>query len=94
MEHFHGTISQLWQEQFTTAKLDEVFGQVYGWGIDFTTLDNLEPIIEPVSALGEHGELVLKGYFPTTPDQLHFEHKYIYDSIGWRLLGFNFHIGT
>jgi len=94
MEQFHGSLSQMWQEQITTEKLDEVFGKIYGSGLDFTVLDNLEPVIEPVSALGENGELILKGYFPSTPNPVHFEHKYVYDSSGWKLLGFNYQIGT
>jgi hypothetical protein len=94
MEHFYATLSPMWQEQITTAKLDEVFGNIYGSGLDFTVLDNLEPVVEPVSSLGENGELILKGYFPSTPNQVHFQHTYVYDSSGWRLLGFDYQIGA
>jgi hypothetical protein len=90
MEHFHGTVSQLWQRQFTTEKFNEVFGKIYDSGLDLTVLDGFEPIVEPVSNLGEHGELVLKGYFPTKPKQVQFEQKYIYEGIGWKLFGFSF----
>jgi len=94
MEHFYGTLSQVLQQQVTVTKLDEAFGQVYEAGMDLTNLDQMEPVIEPVSALGEHGELLLKGYFPTTPDPFHFEHQYVVDDKGWKLFGFNFRVGT
>jgi hypothetical protein len=92
MEHFHGTVSQLWQKQFTKGKFNEVFGAAYDFGVDFTMLDGFEPVLEPVSELGENGELILKGRFPTTPNQVHFEQKYVYEGLGWKLIGFNFNI--
>jgi hypothetical protein len=92
MEHFHATVSQLWQRQFTTEKLNEVFGGTFDTGWDLTVLDKVEPIIEPVLTLGEHGELVLKGYFPTKPKPVKFEQKYLYEGVDWKLLGFSIEI--
>jgi hypothetical protein len=92
MEHFRGTVSQLWQKQFTTEKFEKAFSLAYDLGVDFTVLDGFEPVLEPVSELGENGELILKGQFPTKPNQVHFEQKYIYEGLGWKLLGFNFNI--
>lgn len=92
MDHFRSTVSQLWQKQFTIEKFNEAFGKAYDFGVDFTVLDGVEPILEPVSKLGENGELVLKGHFPTQPNQVFFEQKYVQEGIGWRLFGFNFHI--
>ena len=88
MEHFHSTVSQLWQHQFTTEKFNDAFGKTFDSGLDLSVLDRFEPIIEPVSELGKNGELVLKGYFPTKPAQVHFEQKYIYEGIAWKLFGF------
>jgi hypothetical protein len=90
MTHFHGTVSQLWQREFTPEKFNGVFGSVFDKGVDFTLFDAYEPSIQPVAALGEHGELVLTGYFPTQPKQMHFEQKYIYEGLGWKLVGFSF----
>jgi hypothetical protein len=92
MAHFRSTTSQLWQKQFTIEKFEEAFGKVYNFGADFTTLDSVEPIIEPVSALGEHGELILKGYYPTKPNQVYFEQKFIHEGVDWKLYGFKFDI--
>jgi hypothetical protein len=92
MEHFHGTVSRLWQRQITTEKFNEVFGRTFDSGLDFTVLDNVEPIIEPVLTLGEHGELVLKGYFPTKPKPINFEQKYLYEGVNWKLFGFSIEI--
>jgi len=92
MKHFRGTVSQMWQQQFTPEKFEQSFGMMYDKGVDLTMLENLEPEIEPVSALGENGELVLKGQFPTQPSQVHFEQKFIYEGLGWKLFGFHINI--
>jgi len=92
MEHFHSTVSQLWQRQFTTEKFNEVFGKTFDAGWDLIVLDKVEPVIEPVLSLGEHGELVLKGYFPTKPKQVNFEQKYLYEGVDWKLFGFGIDI--
>jgi len=92
MEHFHSTVSQLWRRQFTTEKFNEVFGKTFDAGWDLIVLDKDEPVIEPVLSLGEHGELVLKGYFPTKPKQVNFEQKYLYEGVDWKLFGFGIDI--
>lgn len=92
MEHFRTTLSELWQDEVTVETLDQAFGSAYGTGLDFTVFDHFEPIIEPVTGLAEYEMLVLTGYFPTEPDQLYFEQKYIYEGIAWKLSGFSFEI--
>lgn len=92
MRHFHGTVSKLWQKQVTIEKLDEVFSTAYDAGWDMSVFQTLQPVIEPVTGLGEHGELILTGYFPTEPDQFYFEQKYVHEGIDWRLLGFSYWI--
>ena len=34
------------------------------------------------------GVLLLSGYYPTKPSQVYFEHKYIYEGVSWKLVGF------
>lgn len=34
----------------------------------------------------------MKGYFPTRPDRFQFEQKYIYEGVGWKLVGFSYEI--
>lgn len=92
MRHFYGTVSKLWQKQITIEKLDEVFSTAYDAGWDMTVFQTLQPVIEPVSVLGEQGELILTGYFPTEPDQFYFEQKYVHEDIDWRLYGFSYWI--
>jgi hypothetical protein len=92
MEHFRSTVSQLWQKQITTEKLDEVFSKIFDANFDLTALDGVEPKIDPVSALGESGELVLTGYFPAKPLQVYFQQKYVYEGTAWKVYGFRINV--
>ena len=82
----------MWQRQITTEQLDKVFGKAYGIGVDFTVLDKIEPVLDGQVALGKNGELVLRGYYATHPNQVSFEQSYLYEGIGWKLFGFGFNI--
>jgi len=92
MEHFHRTVAQLWQRQFTLQKFDEAFGPFFDLGVDLTVLDGFEPSIEPVAGLDENGVLILQGYFPTQPSKVAFTQKFIYEGVGWKLVGFKINI--
>lgn len=92
MTHFHRTVSQLMQRQFSAQKLDEGFRAVVDSGMDLTVLDRFEPVVEPVAALGENGELILTGHFPTQPKQVHFEQSFTYEGIGWKLFAFRINV--
>ena len=52
----------------------------------------VEPKIDPVSGLGESGELVLTGYFPAKPLQVYFQQKYVYEGAAWKVYGFRINV--
>jgi hypothetical protein len=92
MEHFRNTISKVWQNQFSTEKLDEAYAALFNLGADLTILDSLEPILEGDTLINENGVLIIKGYYPTKPNQVMFEHKYLYEGEVWKLVGFSVNI--
>jgi hypothetical protein len=87
MEHFRNSISQLWQKEVTTEKLNTVFAPFIEKAIDLTILEKHEPTIDGEPKLGENGRLVIKGVFPTKPSQVYFEQKFIYEGTAWKLVG-------
>ncbi|MCW8857661.1 MAG: hypothetical protein OQJ95_09885 [Kangiella sp.] len=92
MKKFHAYISNLWQRQVTVAKLDEAFGAFYNIGADMTVLANYSPQFSQKPSINEDGVLVIAGKYPTKPSQVDFEQKYIYEGLGWKLMGFNINI--
>ena len=88
MEHFRGTVSQLWQKQNTTEKLSEAFKSIMDSGANWSVLDSFEPVLSSDVKVDENGVLLLIGYYPTKPNQVHFEQKFIYEGVSWKLIGF------
>lgn len=89
MEHFHGTVSRLWQEQHTSEQLDQAFQSIIDSDADWGVLNSVEPMISAESKVDENGVLLLVGYYPTSPSQVIFEQKYIFEGVAWKLIGFN-----
>ena len=88
MEHFRGTVSQLWQKQITTEKLNEAFKSIIDSGANWSVLDSVEPVFSSDAKVDENGVLLLIGYYPTKPNQVHFEQKFVYEGVSWKLIGF------
>lgn len=92
MERFRSHVSRLWQKQFTVEKFDEAFKSFYELGVDLTVLDNFSPQFSSTPSIDEFGVLVIAGSYPTEPKQVHFEQKYIYEGLDWKLMGFSVNI--
>jgi hypothetical protein len=92
MEHFRSTVSKMWQKQHTTEQLNGAFKALINTGANWSVLNNLEPVLAGESTVDKDGVLVVSGYYPTTPRKVHFEQKYIYEGIGWKLLGLNIEV--
>lgn len=92
MSTFHSHVSNLWQQQFTVEQFDETFGAFYAANLNLTILKNFTPTFNNKPSINKEGVMIISGYYPTKPDQFHFEQKYIYEGIGWKLLGFSVNI--
>ena len=90
MEHFHRTVSNTWKSQADTQKFNDIFGFLFDAGVDFTALDPLVPLFDGEPAIDENGILSIKGHYATTPNQVHYELKYIHEGLSWKLFGFKF----
>lgn len=92
MQKFHSHISNLWQQQFSIQDLDNAYSAFYDAGIDLTVLDQMSPQFNNPPEIDTNGVLVVNGLYPTQPSQLHFEQKYIYEGLSWKLVGFSANI--
>ena len=92
MEHFRNSISNLWQRQFTTEKLNEAYGKVMDAELDLSVLDTLDPVLDEEAKIDHEGVLILKGHYATQPSQVYFQQKFINEGGAWKLLGFHFRL--
>jgi hypothetical protein len=92
MSRMYNHVSVLWQKQFSVEKFDEVFNSFFQIGDALMVLDQHSPQFSEKATINEDGVLILKGLFPTKPNQVYFEQKYIYEGLGWKLMGLNVNI--
>lgn len=92
MAHFHGHVSNLLQQQYSVEQLDEAYGSFYDLGADLTVLRNHSPQFDAAPELDEQGVLRIKGRYATRPLGVQFEQSYIYEGLGWKLLGLNIQV--
>jgi uncharacterized protein YxeA len=92
MVKFHSHVSNLWQQQFSPEKFDEAFGSFYELDIDLALLESFSPQFSAKPNIDEDGVLLIKGHYPTQPNQVYFEQKYLFEGLGWKLIGFNTNI--
>jgi hypothetical protein len=88
MEHFRSTVSQLWQKQHSTDHLNQAFKPVIDSTVNWSVLDNFDPVMGNEPKVDDKGVLVLSGYYPAKPNHVYFEQKYIYEGLSWKLVGF------
>lgn len=89
MTNFHRFISRTWQSQYDVAKLDEAYRGLYEMPGDLTKVSQLSPIFKAPTHFDERGVMIISGYFPTSPQKVNFEQKFIPEGTGWKLLGFS-----
>jgi hypothetical protein len=88
MAHFRSTVSQLWQKQYSAENLNQAFKAVIDSGLNWSVLEEIDPILVDEPKIDENGGLSLAGYYPSKPNQVHFELKYVYEGVSWKLSGF------
>lgn len=90
MARFHRNISQLWQRQFSVAKLDEAYRPLFDIG-DLTVLIKHEPQIE-AARVDAQGVLVLPGHYQLHKSRVDFEQRYVLEQGQWKLLAFDLEV--
>ena len=90
-DSFYAQVAKLWQAQTTAAKLKEIFQPFIAQGADadISPIARLAPDFDSKPAIDEDSFLVLKGSYPTQPNKVFFELKYLYEEGAWKLVGIN-----
>jgi hypothetical protein len=84
---FYNSVSQLLQSQVSPGELRNKFKQFIEQNIDMRGIRSVTPNYSKEPYLDSSNLLILEGYYPTTPLQVHFNLKYIYEYPEWRLFG-------
>jgi len=85
---FYEDIAAVWQKQTTAEKLKELFKDFLDKGIDLApAIKGKEPVFNQPATINSDGVLMIKGYYPTTPNRIVFQLKYLQEEDEWKLVG-------
>ena len=87
---FYDDIADLWQKQTTAKKLLEAFKTFTDQDIDLTNaIKGLEPLFSSTKIDPDNNVLIISGYYPTKPNRIIFDLKYLEEEGDWKLVGIN-----
>lgn len=82
-------ISLRFREKFSVTQLDDVFKEFYGLKITGDPLAGKSPIFTGGPAINDDGNLVVDGYYATTPWRVSFHLAFAMEGRAWKLVGIN-----
>lgn len=91
-ENFYGRIAELWRQETTPEKLQEIFQSFIDKKINIAQIAKLEPAFDEPPAINADGFLVAKGSYATEPSKVFFELKYVDQDGAWKLIGINVNV--
>ena len=74
---FHASISALWQQQITPAKMKETFQPYIDKRIDLSNVVRVDPVYSEPAKIDENGVLIVQGVYPTAPTKVDFRLKFL-----------------
>ena len=87
---FYESIAEIWKKQTAPEKLLAAFESMTGPNFDILGIvKELKPTFDPASEVNSDGVLIIKGYYPTKPNHVVFQLKYIEEDEEWKLVGIN-----
>lgn len=87
MQKLYNHISNVWRRQWTINQFEKTFSSFYKLGSALMVVDRVTPELPNNATITKDDTILIKGIYPTKPSQLDFEHEYIYEGLGWKLVG-------
>ena len=88
-DNFYAKIAKLWQKEVTPEKLLQIFHSFIDKKVNIALIVKEQPDFDGTPTVNDDGILVLKGSYPTQPNKVFFELKYVFEDESWKLVGIN-----
>lgn len=81
------SLSKVWQDQTSPAKLKALFQSFIDKEIDISPIKKVEPVFNKAAEIDSDDVLIVSGYYPTKPKRVLFRLKYLTEKSDWKLVG-------
>lgn len=89
---FYDSVARKWQDQLTKGQLQRAFQPFIDKEVRLAGIKDLNPIWSAPVTVSTDGLLILSGYYPTEPYQVHFALKFFYELPTWKLFGLDLNL--
>jgi hypothetical protein len=89
MQGLWNHISPRFREKFSVSQLDETFKAFYGLAITGDPLAGKSPIFKGAPVIDSNSNLIVDGFYATTPWRVGFHLVYAMEGRTWKLIGIN-----
>ncbi len=86
---FYANIADLWKQETNPAELKQAFARFIELQADISGIADVKPMFTDAPQVDDNGNLVMAGYYPTSPLRVHFELRYTLESGDWKLIHIN-----
>ena len=83
----YDSLSKIWQDQTTPAKLKSLFQSFIDKEVDISPIKKVEPVFNKPAEIDSDEVLIVRGYYPTKPKRVIFQLKYYSENSDWKLVG-------
>jgi hypothetical protein len=84
---FYSDVAVAWQKHLTVGQLERAFQPFVNAGVRFGGLKEAEMQLDGPPTINSEGVLVVNGHFRTSPYQIYFNMKFLYELPRWKLFG-------
>ena len=88
----HAKTAKPFRDQFTPARIKEIFKEFAEKHIDFDIIAAKTPVVTQQPKIDEEGRLIFLGYFDTTPSHVYYELHYILSEGEWKPIKINVNV--
>jgi hypothetical protein len=83
---FHSRVAKVWQSGQTPEQMKTGFGN---FNADLSGVKDVAPSFAPPPVIDKDGQLVVNGMYPSKPNRVTFEFRYVFEGSEWKLLRHN-----
>ena len=91
-DSFYDNTSTLWQSQTTPEQVNRAFKPFLDANINLDFVKDMKVIFDEPPRFNSEGYLLIKGYYPSQPNRVIFDIKYVFELPKWKLLGVTINI--
>ncbi len=88
MQHLYETSAAIWQKHVNVSELDTAFASFYKEEPSLLEqVTRRQPVFEHRAKLDDEGFMLIAGHYQLDEQLLSFKQRYIYEALGWSLVG-------